>query len=125
MPEEIVCTSCGIKKTPDNFHKDYNNKKWHRSDCKLCHLAKTKAYNERKILQKRDIIVSGKIANWALEVNPFILKKSKLVYTAERKLNEKPWSYPKESEYEKSWKSEAIDLNRPHPALYEHKKYTT
>lgn len=45
--------------------------------------------------------------------------KSRKKYIKDVALNTDRWETPKISEYELSWMKEAVDLNRPHPSLYE------
>lgn len=69
----------------------------------------------------RDSIWLGRY-NWSNSANWSKPKKKK---EEKKGLNTESWSYPEQTDYELSWKSEAIDLNLPHPALYEHKKCTS
>jgi len=126
---KYTCSKCWILKDFSQFHKDYNSKTWYRRNCKLCHNTSINNYNNRKKIEEINDLISLKIINW---VQPIIeipiieipTNRKKKWFVEERKLNEKPWCYPQESDYELSWQKEAIDLDRPHPSLKEHIKCT-
>lgn len=92
------CSICWIEKIWACFDIHKNDNTWHRSACKLCRSSTNSDYRESTGKKNRSVIK----------------------HLEERNLKTDRWENPIETDYEKSWKADAIYVwTNPTPSLYE------